>query len=67
MKRIISLIIIAAFMLPFSAGAQSVAEGNMSKETVEKYSKISKVSSISSFSCRNLTHPYKKIFVSNGF
>ena len=41
--KYIKLMILAAIMLPFAAGAQSVAEGNMSEETVAKYSKISKV------------------------
>ena len=41
--RYIKFLVLAALMLPFAAGAQSVAQGNMSEETVAKYSKISKV------------------------
>lgn len=43
MKQLFKIFLLAALMFPFVATAQSVAEGNMSKESAEKYSKISKI------------------------
>lgn len=43
MRKLFAILMIVAFMAPSVASAQSVAEGNMSKETVDKYGRISKV------------------------
>ena len=42
MKTILKILLIVAMLAPAAISAQSVAEGNMSKQTVEKYSRISK-------------------------
>lgn len=42
MKNLIIALACLALMLPMNAAAQSVAQGNISKESVEKYNKISK-------------------------
>ncbi len=43
MKNLIIVLACLALVMPANLFAQSVAEGNISKESVEKYSKISKV------------------------
>ena len=42
MKNLIIALACLALVLPMNVSAQSVAQGNISKESVEKYSKISK-------------------------
>ncbi len=43
MKRLFMMVLAAILALPFTLQAQSVAEGNMSRESAQKYSKISKI------------------------
>lgn len=43
MKYFLSFVLAALFAFPFNLGAQSVAQGNISKESVDKYAKISEV------------------------
>lgn len=43
MKRLFMMVLAAMLSLPFTLQAQSVAEGNMSRESAQKYSKISKI------------------------
>ena len=42
MKTALKILLVVAILAPAAISAQSVAEGNISKETVEKYSRISK-------------------------
>lgn len=42
MKTALKILLVVAMLAPAAVSAQSVAEGNMSKQTVEKYSRISR-------------------------